>query len=433
MDVLKEQLIALDMSEEPEPRDCLPTESQAVSEEKNDPETIIRCLQIMYFMMQSKTIVVLSPTLRTLMESITLPYINLQNTHIKVLSLALECVGLCCHVDKDLAKKYLMMYFLYITESADENVWIAATEVIFDLLLKYGFEHFEITQEGTNNIQDTSKKSKSVRLYSHNDEDTNVNDKNMHADGSHNVIKALIALLDNQVQNLQSVAAEGLCKLILHKKIVSHQLISQLLILWHNPSTKDNPFLSQCICGFFNLYISRIPESQAILEEAYLPTLKMLANAPEMSPLQEIDALRVSEIIIKLTCCHIHNNYSTHNQLTYTILSEILNPETEIELDVLIKSLKCLDVQLDGQNLKNDILKALDDVENLLNASGEKRLLNYINIFRAKVTAPSETLQGDNTANPDNHLEDKENEDDTDRNDEIEQEGNEDEEMEEGD
>lgn len=169
-----------------------------------------------------------------------------------------------------------------------------------------------------------------------------------------------------QVENLQSVATEGLCKLILHKRISSHQLISQLLILWHNPSTKNNPMLSQCLCNFFNLYMSKVSESQAILEEAYLPTLKMLANAPEMSPLQEIDALRVSEVIIGLTCCAIHNNYSTHNQLTYTILNEILNPDTEIELDVLIKSLKMLDVQLDGQNLKNDILKALDDVEDLV-------------------------------------------------------------------
>lgn len=169
-----------------------------------------------------------------------------------------------------------------------------------------------------------------------------------------------------QVLKLQSVAAEGLCKLILHKRISSHSIISHLLILWHHPIAKENPFLSQCLCNFFNLYISKVSESQTILEETYLPTLKTLAAAPEMSQLQEIDALRVSEVIIGLTCCAIHNNYSVHNQLTYTILSEILNPDTEIVLDVLIKSLKMLDVQLDGENLKNDILKALDDVEELV-------------------------------------------------------------------
>ncbi|OXU30311.1 hypothetical protein TSAR_015427 [Trichomalopsis sarcophagae] len=378
-------------------------ESQTPCEEKTDPETMIQCLQIMYYMMQSSTITTLSPTLRTLMESIALPYVSLQNNHEQVLSLALKCVGLCCHSDKDLAKKYFMMYCLYISESTSDDVWIAATEVIFDLLLKFGFEHFDITPDEENNPQNGNKRNRSVRLYSHNDEDINVNDKQIRTvDGSNNVIKVLMALLDNQVENLQSVATEGLCKLILHKRISSHQLISQLLILWHNPSTKSNPTLSQCLCNFFNLYMSKVSESQAILEEAYLPTLKMLANAPEMSPLQEVDALRVSEVIIGLTCCAIHNNYSTHNQLTYTILNEILNPDTEIELDVLIKSLKMLDVQLDGQNLKNDILKALDDAEDLLNGSGEKRLLRYIHQFREKITTNriDETAQSENPENP---------------------------------
>ena len=176
------------------------------------------------------------------------------------------------------------------------------------------------------------------------------------------------------------MAAEGLCKLILHKRISSSHLISQLLILWHSPVAKENPFLSHCLCSFFNLYINKVSESQAILEEAYLPTLKTLANAPEMSPLQEIDTLRVSEVIIGLTCCAIHNNYSTHNQLTYTILNEILNPDTEILLEVLIKSLRLLDVQLDGENLKNDILAALDNVEEMV------RLSYLIFINRLKMT-----------------------------------------------
>lgn len=94
-----------------------------------------------------------------------------------------------------------MMYFLYISESPCEEVWIAATEVIFDLLLKYGFEHFDISQDDDNNstVHNGSKRSKSVRLYSHNDDDTHVNDKQMNSDLGNNVIKALLALLDNQV------------------------------------------------------------------------------------------------------------------------------------------------------------------------------------------------------------------------------------------
>lgn len=125
---------------------------------------------------------------------------QLQNLNISLLTLALKCVGLCCHIDKDLAKKYLMIYFIYITESDDEEVWIAVTEIIFDLLLKYGIEHFEITQDDGNNHQDGNKRNKSVRLYSHTDEDIHVNDRQVNADTGNDVIKALISLLDSQVK-----------------------------------------------------------------------------------------------------------------------------------------------------------------------------------------------------------------------------------------
>jgi hypothetical protein len=59
------------LSKEPEV-----TETQNPCEEKTDPETVMQCLQIMYYMMQSITITVLTPALRTLMDSIALPYIN---------------------------------------------------------------------------------------------------------------------------------------------------------------------------------------------------------------------------------------------------------------------------------------------------------------------------------------------------------------------
>ena len=67
--VLKEEIESL--SKEPEI-----VESQNACEEKTDPETMLQCLQIMYYMMQSNTITTLTPTLRTLMESLALPNID---------------------------------------------------------------------------------------------------------------------------------------------------------------------------------------------------------------------------------------------------------------------------------------------------------------------------------------------------------------------
>lgn len=152
----------------------------------------------------------------------------------------------------------------------------------------------------------------------------------------------------------------------MHKRINSHLLLSQLIILWHNPAAKENTFLSQCLCSFFNIYINKVPEGSTLLGEAYLPTLKSLVNAPDMSSLHEIDPLRVSEVIISLTCHGITNSYAVHNQLTNIILNEIMNTDTDIPMDVLVKSLKMLDVQFDEGEEKTDILKTLDRADEMV-------------------------------------------------------------------
>lgn len=168
------------------------------------------------------------------------------------------------------------------------------------------------------------------------------------------------------MEKLQTVAVEGLCKLLLHNRICSSHLITQLLILWHNPTIRENAYLTQCLCQFFPHYVNRVRDSYSVLEEAYLPTLKIIANAPDTSPLQEIEILRVSQVIIGLTASNISNTFGIHNNLTFIIITEALSPDPEIPIDVLIKSLKHLDVQFESQDSKRNILEALDQLENVV-------------------------------------------------------------------
>lgn len=73
--------------EQPEPQ------SQNLCEEKSDPETMIQCLQIMYFMMRSPTVQVLSPTLRTLLDSIALPFMSVNISKIFIESLFFKLIS----------------------------------------------------------------------------------------------------------------------------------------------------------------------------------------------------------------------------------------------------------------------------------------------------------------------------------------------------
>lgn len=127
--------------------------------------------------------------------------------------------------------------------------------------------------------------------------------------------------------------------------------------------SEGNTYLTQCLCTFFNNFAVHVPDSQTMLEEAFLPTLKTLVNAPERSPLQAIDPLRICEIILSLTRQGVHKRSSVnvHNDLVFTILSELLNPNCEIEPTVLVRSLKFLEVKLEIESLKENLKEALDN------------------------------------------------------------------------
>ena len=166
-----------------------------------------------------------------------------------------------------------------------------------------------------------------------------------------------------KVQELRVIATEGLTKLLFCRRISSPRLLSRLIILWHNPLSEGDTYLSQCLCTFFNNFAVCVPDSHVMLEEAFFPTLRTLANAPDRSPLQEIDPLKVSEIMLSLTRPGINKNatVNVHNDLVFLILSEILNPNSEIDTEVLVKSLKLLDFRLEIETLKDNLREALNN------------------------------------------------------------------------
>ena len=63
------------------------------------------------------------------------------------------------------------------------------------------------------------------------------------------IIARFKEFLDDEV--LQSVAAEGIAKLMYNRRLVDAQLFSRLLLLWYNPTTEGDP-LRHCLGMFFS-------------------------------------------------------------------------------------------------------------------------------------------------------------------------------------
>lgn len=176
----------------------------------------------------------------------------------------------------------------------------------------------------------------------------------------------LIVLKNLQNQDLRTIAIEGLCKLLVNRRINSSSLISRLIILCYNPINANDLYLQQCLSTFFEQFIRRVPDAQEMLENAYLPTLRALCDAPDISPLQEIDTHHVSRFILSLTKerCQKSNGKMvyTHNNLAFTILTEILNPESKIDQETLVRALPNLHVQIEDDSLKQNLREAVENV-----------------------------------------------------------------------
>ncbi|XP_023289112.1 condensin complex subunit 3 [Orussus abietinus] len=370
-------------------------DTEEIYKEKNDRATMIVCLEIMCAMMQSKKITTLTPILRTQMENMVLPSIDHLDDDVQ--TLAFKALSICCVLDKELAKRYLMVFFMILTTENDSTrVWTTALKAVFDLLLLYGLDFFGFGECSI--INSTSNNTRTGRVNLHTDSETDdvtsIRQQGTESE-SPDIVRILIDLLENTNEEVRTVTAEGFCKLLLHQRIVSARLLSRLIILWFNPISEDDIRMRQCLTSFFHAFAISALTSQDMLEKAFMLTLHALVNAPAFSPLHEINPLKVSKFILSLTKPGIQQSISNsyiHENLAFTILGEILNDRREISLSILIKSLQYLDIQLDDETKTNDLCEAAQKVLKMVQKS-DKNLVNYIHLFIRKLNQTEEVTE----------------------------------------
>ncbi|XP_017891322.1 condensin complex subunit 3 [Ceratina calcarata] len=366
----------------------VPVISNEEVREKSDSDTMIKCLSIICTMMHSVTS--LTPTLRGLMQIF---HDSLDHPNDKVHVLAIKGISICSILDKSFAKEHILILFLQFSlEQENNEIWIMTLKGIFDLFLLYGLDYFDILEnvsEGDSNKTANTEKSR-TKLYTDNDSEVAFEKmtQNFTGDGNCNIINILTELLENEDEKLRTVATEGLCKLLLNRRIAGTKLISRLIILCFNPVNDNDFYLRQCLSGFFSNFIVRIPDAVTLLEQIYLPTLATICNAPETSPLREVDPYDISKFMLNLI--HLGSRKpGPHNNLVFTILAEVLNPESNIDQQMLIVTLKNVRINLEDNAAKEDLRKAIADVKDQVDPS-EKRLLQCIRIFERKIDAPED-------------------------------------------
>ncbi|OWF55102.1 condensin complex subunit 3-like [Mizuhopecten yessoensis] len=323
------------------------SKQEEVRTEKTDVATILKCQTIVAEMLEKLTLKSISPSLQMLIESLLLPGIQSEDSRLR--TVAQRALGLCCLINQDLVLQHLPL-FMQASKIDEEEVRATALSVMFDVLHMHGMDVIQKSASDADNsseAMDTSSGAPSSPGTT--EEQTKDQDSQNHAS---NLVAFLSGFLDCDSSKLRTVAAEGLAKLLVSGRVVSPKILSHLILLWYNPLTEDDTHLRHCLGTFFPVYAFAGRSNQEKVEEAFMPTLKILLNAPMSSPLAEVSVENVAELFIQLTSTKLllHNQNQTvdenpsHANVSLAICNEILSNPDSFSLKLWVKILNQLEL-----------------------------------------------------------------------------------------
>ncbi|NXK57963.1 CND3 protein, partial [Sylvietta virens] len=365
--VLKEKITELEHTK----NDLIKAAEQAdiieMRVEKNDPETLLKCLIMCYEVLKIMSLHKgISPTINEIIQSLILPGVT--NVHPAVRNMAVLCLGCCTLQNKEFAQQQLPL-LLQVLQIDNIKIKLSALKAIFDQLMLFGIEPFK-TRRGS----DSQSESAHIRTENGDDESETIEEEEETAT-VHSLLKLLSGFLDSKYSELRTEAAEGIAKLMFSGRLISAKLLSRLVLLWYNPMTEEDTRLRHCLGVFFPLFAYANRSNQECFEEAYLPALQTLLNAPETSPLAEVDISNVSELLVDLTRpsglrCQSkkskdYQELTVHDTLAMKICNEILTDPTAPDVRIYAKALNSLELSSSSTEnllvLLNEIQEKVED------------------------------------------------------------------------
>ncbi|KAK4302655.1 hypothetical protein Pmani_025270 [Petrolisthes manimaculis] len=327
--VLKEELEALEAEADGINMDT--TTSEEVMEERKDSETLSKCLMIVCNMVESADITVMNPTLHSLHENLILQCLRSEDPAVR--NKGVHALGLLCLLSKDLAHQHLTL-FMQVSRIDVEQIQMTALRSVIDMLHLYGLEEFTDEVENINSAAADSLPAT----------------ENSKEDGEEEggaIISALCQILDTESGDAHTLVAEGLCKLLLARRITSSKLLSRLILMWYSPATEDDSLLRHMLGVFFPLYASDGGSNQETISEAFLPTLHTLFSAPIRSPLADIDVYDVANFLVSITSPAIRteqkkDKVNVHDSLVFSICTDIMGFPESSWTKVLLRCLNHL-------------------------------------------------------------------------------------------
>jgi len=335
----------------------------------DNPAVTLKCLRLLVATMQDPSITMLNATLHTLLEEFVT--VSVQSELPAIRKEAITALACCCLRSIENARQHMLL-LLQAAHIDVHEVRIAAITAVVDLLMKHGLSSFITVEDpgldlsGGDSSVTPSRCADSVDSLSNIDtamesdmatRGATLTQSELNTQGGNSVVAILTKILDEPDLELRTEVAEGLCKLLMIGAIDSPKLLSRLLLIWYNPMTESDSKLRHILGTFFPLYSSMSKPHQLAMEAAFIPTMKVLFDAPVTSPLAEIDTEDVGMFFVHLTREDMLQSFdpnvketnilessttTVHDSLAMAVCNEILSAPDSFQTKVLIKILTSL-------------------------------------------------------------------------------------------
>ncbi|XP_052860170.1 condensin complex subunit 3 [Anopheles cruzii] len=338
-------------------------------------ETINKCLQVCFYLVNSASVRTLTPVVCDLYKSFISRHVQSPELHTR--NWALRTSTAFSMLYDGLSKDTFQLLYQQFLHTASTRLWKTAIECVFELLDRYGFEHFDLEDDSS---KDDSRASKSSRQLFNRHSGAQL-DESGSSCNSNEFYKMSIHFMDTCDESaICKTIIEGFCRLVLHFRCNSPDIVSKLLLRYFNPTTE--PETQQILGIFFEALANR--KRQDLLQKALLGTLFTILEAPNTSPLAEVRPETVVKFVINLTQPVFCNpGVHPHNTIAVTFLRVM---QDNLALKDLLKLMSGAVLGLDISEdpaLRTDLATAANEI--LQEPGLDPKIVKSLTTFRERM------------------------------------------------
>ncbi|CAO3652827.1 unnamed protein product [Cunninghamella echinulata] len=330
----------------------------------------LKCLNICKYMLERCAESLQdNSTIYGVLNQLLIPAI--QSREIVLREEGLHCLGLVCHLDKALALHNIPL-FIHCIQNGHDELKKRALMVFFDMIMKYGFDTI------------STKLEYPRELFEY--------------------------CLDHENIEIQTLAAEGLAKLMLSRMYKDEETLKLLVLLYFFPTTVDNNKIQQCLSYFFPAYCHSFSENQKSMAKIVMPALTELIET--YLDLKEGEKMVSPQLIAEMLCDWtdprrvVKHQDSTINEIDNTVQGDIAISILTVlyncpkSNDVLRKSMVHIFSRLYLQELDQETVKKI--INNSERVNKERPIIEpaYRNNFQRTIKNLSRLYPEQETVTP---------------------------------